>query len=100
MPPPLPIEIQQDHQVQRAQGRQLPRRLIHENSAAVHWRADGIRRKEKNIEPLGVCGERYKTVAKISPERPAERFSIWNGGPRARAPTRKECPGEPAERSP
>ena len=46
------------------------------SSAAVNWRADGIRRNEEDVELVRLRGQRHKTIAKVSAKRSAKRVRI------------------------
>ncbi len=74
--------IEQRHHVDFRQPRQLSQRLVHEHPAAVRRRADRIRRDKQHevIEP----------VAKVSAERPQERFRVGKARQRSSPPARPQ----------
>ncbi len=72
----LPLPIQQFHHVHFGQPRQLPQRLVHEDAAAVHRRADGIRRNEQHAQGFGRGFHGREAIAEIAAQRAPERFGI------------------------
>ena len=66
----------------------VPQRLVHEDAAAVHRRADRVGRDEQHAQPLGRRLHGGEAVAEIAAQRPPEGLGVADRGEAARAPAR------------
>ena len=69
--------------MKRAERHQLGRGLVHEDTAAMDWWANWIRRDEQYAQIFRLRIERSETVAKVAAQRSAEGFGVVDCGKRA-----------------
>ena len=95
--------VQQFDHVNFGQLHHLAQRLVHENAAAVHRRADRVRRDKQHAQALGSRLHGGEAIAEVAAERAFEGLAVGDRGECQRAAARahglRKLPEGPPERA-